>query len=66
MLYEVITETEQQGEDEQGNTDDPVELARRPVRAGQEDAQHVEHDEDDHQVGAPPVQVPDQLAEGVV
>src|SRR5256885_13111934 len=43
-----------------------VELARRLVGAGQEDAEHVQPDRDHHAVRGPAVHVPHEHAEGHV
>jgi len=53
---------EQDRDEEQHDPDDPVELARRPVRAREEDAHHVQHHERDHRVRRPPVQVAQERA----
>src|SRR5688500_2455217 len=55
---EIPGEREQQGEHEQNDADDPVELAGRLVGAGHEDAEHVDPDGDDHRVRAPAVHFP--------
>ncbi len=61
---QVSGEGEKKGRDEQEHADYPVELPRRLVGAGVEDAAHVEKDRDDHALGSPPVHVPHQLPEG--
>ena len=45
------------------HADDPVELARRLVRAGHEDAEHVQPDRDHHAVRRPAVHVPHEHPE---
>ena len=52
---QVAGEAQQHRQHQQDDADDPVELARRLVGAGQEDAHHVQPDRDDHRVGAPAV-----------
>src|SRR5688500_3598641 len=54
---------QQQREHEEQRADDPVELARRLVRAGVEDPDHVQEHGDDHAVGGPAVHVAQELAE---
>ena len=48
---------------QQQHADDPVELARRLVGPVVEDPHHVQEDEEDHEVGAPAVDVPGQQPE---
>ena len=59
----VAGEPEHQRAHEQGHADHPVELARPPVGAGEEDPHLVQHDGGDHQRGAPLVQAAQVPAE---
>ena len=52
---EIAGERQQQRQHEHDDADRPVELARRLVRPGHEDAEHVQPHGDDHRVRAPPV-----------
>ena len=54
---------QQQRQHQQDHADHPVELARRLVRAGQEDAEHVQPDGDHHAVRRPAVHVPHEHPE---
>ena len=60
---QVTRETQHDGQEEQHDPDHPVELARRLVGAVVEDPHHVQEHEEDHQVGAPPVDVAGQEPE---
>ena len=46
-----------------GDADQPVEFARRTIRARGKDADKMKHRHDDQQVGAPMMQVADEFAE---
>src|SRR5437879_4825386 len=61
---QVAGEREQQGERQQDDADDPVELPWRFVGAVVEDPGHVQEHRQHHQVGGPAVHVPHQEAEG--
>src|SRR6267378_518062 len=54
-----------EGADEQEEAHHPVKFARRFIRAGEEDAHHVQPDGDDHRVRAPAVDFTKE-AEGYV
>jgi hypothetical protein len=49
-----------QAQREQDDPDQPVDLARLAVGAGEEDPQHMDGDRDHEQVGGPVVDLPDQ------
>ena len=57
---QVARKRQQQCQNQQNDADAPVELARRLVAAGQEHAQHVQPDGDDHGVSAPAVHLAQQ------
>ena len=61
---QVAREGQGEGEQEQHDAHDPVELPRGFVRAGPEDPAHVQEDDDDHGVGRPAVHVAQDDAEG--
>jgi hypothetical protein len=61
-----LLERWQQGQQQQDHSHHPVELARRLVRAGVEDARHVQEDGQHHAVGHPAVHVAHELAEADV
>ena len=63
---QIAGEGQQQGEQQEDDADDPVELARRLVRAVIEDPRHVEEDRQHHEVCSPTVHVAHQLPEGDV
>src|SRR5947209_20527256 len=50
---QISGERQEQRQDEEDDADVPVELAWRLVRAGHEDAEHVQPDGDDHRVRTP-------------
>ena len=58
---QVAGERQPEGEEQQDHADDPVELARRLVRARVEHARHVQRHAEHHQVGTPSVEVPDEV-----
>ena len=60
---EVAGVRQQDREREEERANDPVELARRLVRAGVEDADHVQEHGDHHAVRRPAMHVAQQLAE---
>ena len=60
---QVARERQAEREEQQDHADDPVELARRLVGPGVEHAGHVQRHAEDHEVGAPPVQVAHEVAE---
>ena len=60
---QVAGEAEHDRAEEQDHADDPVELTRRLVGPVVEDPHHVQEDEEHHQVGGPPVDVPGQKPE---
>ena len=59
---QVTGEGQRQRQQKQHHAQHPVELARRFVGAGVEDAAHVQHHKQHHQVGRPAVQVAQHLA----
>ena len=63
---QIAGEGEQQRQDQEDNADVPIEFARLLVRAGKKDAEHVQLDGDDHQVGSPAMHIAQQFAEGHV
>ena len=60
---QVAGEAEQDGQVQEHDAHDPVELARRLVGPVVEDPHHVQEHEEHHQVGGPPVDVAGQQAE---
>ena len=60
---QVPGEGERQREHEERHPEDPVELARALVGPGEEGPDQVQHHDEHHQVGGPPVHVADQLPE---
>src|SRR5436305_1671115 len=62
----VAGEGEQQSQDEENYAHSPIEFARLFVGAGEEDAEHVKLDGNDHQVRGPAVHVAQQFAVGHV
>ena len=60
---QVAGEGQAEREHQQHHTDDPVELPRLLVRAGEERPHQMEDHDEHHQVGRPPVHVADELTE---
>ena len=50
---QVAREPEAEGDEQQHHAGEPVELARRLVGAGEEDAQHVDEHQQHHATGGP-------------
>ena len=59
---EVARVREKEGDEKEDDADHPVELARGTIGPVVEDPQHVEHRRKDHQVGGPPVEIPEEQA----
>src|SRR3970282_1003266 len=60
---QIAGERQEQGQEEQDHSDDPVEFPGRLVRPPVEDPGHVSRHGHHHEVGRPAVHVPDELAE---
>ena len=60
----VSSEGEPEGDGEQPDAHDPIELPGTSVRGRVKDARHVEEDGDDHCVGGPTVQISDEPSAG--
>src|SRR6185437_764561 len=63
---QIAGEREKQRQNHEQDANAPIELARALVRAGHENAEHVQPDGHDHQVSGPAVHVAKELAEGDV